>query len=187
MAKKLSLLIATLAALALAAPALASANALTMPANFLVILGTGLTSKSVNMTVQTALGTIQCENVTFATEVTENNGKAFSALGLGAGTATGCVLGGKEVVLEDITDAGFRSIAALAGETELTFKAKLPGGFSCHFYGAAVGFGYVAGNDSFRIVNKALAATPAGICAPGILNADFTVETTVGGGGVILD
>lgn len=186
MAKKLSLLIATVAAVALSVPALASGASLTMPANVLVKVGTGITSKSANLRVTTSLGSISCEQVAFAASVTKNNGAEFAAAGVGAGTSSSCFLGGtKAITLEDITVTELKSIGGFAGEMEVTFKAALPG-VTCHFSSNAVGFGYPGNTDTFRIVNKNLAGVPAA-CKPGTLNAEFTVETTVGGGEVLLD
>lgn len=188
MIRKLSGLVAAIAIVVFAVPAVANAAALTMPANTLVPVGTGVTLFSTNTTVVTSLGTISCAEVIINTEVDENTGAEWGAHGIGKEIAAGCKLGTKEIEITELNTEQFFSVGA-GGEGRLifTFKADLPG-VTCHYESTslpATSFTYVAGTDTFTIPKQKLVATPAA-CKPGEISGSFTVETTAGGA-VILD
>jgi hypothetical protein len=183
MIRKISVLMGAIAVVAFAVPAAANAAALTMPANALVPVGTGVTLFSTNTKVVTSLGAITCEEVIINTEVDENTGAEWGAHGIGKEIAAGCKVAGVPIEITDLTTEQFFSVGAGgSGRLILTFKADLPGGVVCHFQSPALGtpFTYVAGSDKITIPKQKLEAAPAA-CRPAEMSGDFTVETTVGG------
>jgi hypothetical protein len=188
MAKKLSLAMAAIAAIAVfAIPATASAApTVTMPAGTLVPVGTELTGTSTDAEITTSLGAIHCGTVHVNAELTKNNGTEVEAVGVGQGLATTCAFtAGEAITVTDVTLFKLSATAA-AKKLEFTLIADL-GPVTCHFVTPAGGinFTYVSGSDTITIAEQKLTATPAA-CRPGEFQASFTIETTAGGA-VILD
>lgn len=188
MAKKLSLLMASLAIVACIAPAIADASKLTEPVGTLVSIGQLLEATSNNSIMETSLGKLSCEQVTNTAEVTVNNGSTFKAIGKGVNTASTCFVGGtKAITVTDVTISEIHSATAGTGTISLTFEADLPGGITvCHFASPNLPFTYTSGTDSIKFTKADLKATPAA-CEPGTVSGDFTLETDGTNTAVILD
>jgi hypothetical protein len=187
MAKKFSLLMAAVAVLAFAIPAMASAGTVTSSAGVLAPVGTVITGTSSNTeTTNTKFGTLKCANVTVKGKLTENSGGKVAAKTEGVGSTKECKVGTKELTITDPTLLSLSSTAAGSGTVGLTFEATVPAIGTCHFAGTAVPFTYTAGSDSIHVAGK-LTATPAA-CGTGTgaeIHGDFTLE--IGSTGVILD
>jgi len=184
MTKKLTLLMAVIAAVALAAPALASAApSITSSAGVLAPKGTKITGSSTNMVLQTSVGKITCAKVTINEEITENTGSSVKGVGLGEGTTSTCKLGEKSITITDFTTT-FTYVFPSTFHLEVTFTAHLPS-LTCHFSGP-VGASVTVGGNHITIGPSAdLVGTPAP-CEPSLLNGTFSFEQT-GGGSIIFD
>src|SRR5262245_60265869 len=134
MAKKLTLLMASIAVGALAVPALANAAVLTDPINTAVPIGTLLEGTSVDAVTTTSQGNLTCELVTVTGKVTVNNGATVKGIGKGTSTGTTCFLGGtKPITITNITLNEIHSGTAGSGTINVTFVADLPNNVTCHF------------------------------------------------------
>jgi len=182
MAKKLSLLLASIAVVAFAAPAFASAApAVTDPPGVLLPPGALIQGTNIGAVVtETSLGKISCETVDITGELTHNTGSTVRGIGAGAASATVCNVGGKPVTITDITLVELHSSAVGKGTINVTFKADLPNNVTCHFSSANMPFTYTAGTDIIKVKEGDLLGTPAA-CEPGKLTGEFTIETDTEG------
>ena len=188
MAKRVKLMIVSVVVVAFAVPALASAApAITDPPGTVLEKGKLLEMTSIGaVTVSTSLGKFSCPTWTWTMHVNANGGSTFQLLGTGQGTSANCTIGGKAATGTDFTLTLIHSATVGSGTMNLTFHFDAPSGITCHFASASVPFTYTAGGDVMKITNGDLVGTPAAACEPGLLNAEFTIETD-GGGAVILD
>ena len=175
MFKKLTLLaIAVGAVVALAAPAVASASAITTEEEKLVEVGSILEGTSTNLTLETELGLVQCADSHVTSEVTLNNGENFETEGTG-GSAKECTLGEEEssTSIEDTTWRNFRSSTTGTGEISMTFIMNTPSG-KCHYETEEAVFHYKNGSDVITITATIVEPTTPG-CSEVVLSGDFTI------------
>lgn len=184
MAKKANLLLATVAVLVLAVPAIAKAGTFTSKPGILTPLGTKFIATSTNFVLTTPLGNTTCAHVELTAEVTKNTGGTVEGIGVGTGVTKTCLLVSKVVVITDLTLRNFKSTSAGKGTVSITFEEDKPGGLVCHYEGTAVPFTYTSGSDSINFAKAALTATPVP-CGPAALDADFTL--TIAGSPLIFD
>jgi hypothetical protein len=190
MVKKLSLLLAAVAVLAFAVPAMASAHAVTSKAGTLAPKGTIITGTGSDVTLTSSvLGTITCTSLTLTGEITENNGTNVTGKGTSNNPpATGCTNNGNPVT---VTSVAISRLAAEGTETNASFVAtidiKKPSEtLECTFTGTKVPFTYTVGGNSLVFKN----AEGGGIlgtkgCGSATLTASFAIE--IGSTAVILD
>lgn len=184
MVKKLSLLLAALAAVfAFAAPAASAAPALTMPPGVLVPKGTKITGTSVNTVVKTPFGAIKCEKWTVNAEVIANGGFNVEAVGGAQGAAVGCTVNGIPILVTDVTLKKLSSAIIGKGMVALTFEVDVPG--VCHYESGAIPYAYAPGAAVIQLAGKLLGKPAA--CEPAEFEGAYELETTVGGGAVIHD
>lgn len=188
MAKKLSLLIASIAVVAFAVPASASAApALTDPPGTLLKVGTLFQGTTSNFLIETSLGKITCANAFFTGELTHNAGTTFRGVGKGQQFGTMCVLNGTTPVqVTDITVKELHSATVGSGTINWTITAHLPSGVTCHFESLSMPYTYASGSDSIRFTKGDFKSLPLA-CEPGLFTADFTIETDGEGSPIILD
>jgi len=191
MTKKLSLLLAAVAVVAFAVPAAASATSPLLVDHTGTVLKTAkILGTSTNAVTKTSLGNLTCEKVTVTGEITQNEKTTVKGVGVGAGTSSKCFLGGtKAIEITDITLVEIHTstveeiekVKVGTGTINVTFKADLPNGVTCHFSSPNMPFSYNLGttNDSIKITEGNLLGTPAA-CEPGLLSGDFTLETDDG-------
>lgn len=186
MAKKFSLLMAAVAVLAVAIPAMASAGSVTSKAGTFAPVGTVLTGVSTNAVTTTTIGNLTCKEVKVTGKITKNSeAEGVAGTGTGEGTSSTCFIGGSTpITVEDIT---LTSIQSLKGETPngkagFVFKAKLPG-LTCTYTASAAPFSYVTNSDKITFTKAPLTASPSA-CGSATLDADFTL--TIGSTPIII-
>jgi len=186
MAKKLSLLLASIAAFVFAVPALASAAPeITDPGGTTVAPGALLEATNITAAdTTTSLGKFTCKAMTITMEVNTNGASTFQLVGKGQGTSSSCSIGGKPSTNTDFTLTLLHSATVGSGTINLTFISHVLN-VTCHFASPNMPFTYTSGGDTIKITNGDLKGTPAA-CEPALFNAEFTIETE-GGGSVILD
>lgn len=186
MVKKLSLLLGAITVLASAAPAAASASALTMPAGTLVPLFTAVTFTSTNAITDTSIGNITCATVTLPGAVTKNSSGTFTIEGKGQGTSSTCLLNGTTAVTTtDITLFIATSSTSGSGKASLTYAADLAG-VTCTYTASSTPFTYVSGSDTITFGSASTLTVKPAACGTATLTGNFTLETT-SGGSVIID
>lgn len=180
MAKKFSLLIAAVAVLAMAIPALASATTVTVGGST-APTGAVLSGTSTNtVTTTEALGSLTCGTVGIAAKLTENSGGKVAATGSGEGSTSTCKNGKKEITITDATLLELHSTSPTSGTVKLAFKADLPGGILCEFSGT-VAATFTAGMSSLHISGS----LAGGACGSSSITGDYALTST--GGSVVLD
>jgi hypothetical protein len=190
MAKKLSLLIAAMAVLAFAVPAMASATAPLTESNGTVVVpvGSGITGTSTNAKTKTSLGTLSCKKVELMGKVTvnEESTKGPKAEG-GAGeeefTGSECEVEGVSVPVKKIKLTNLKTGSGLGlttgtGTATFSFTALI-GSFDCVFTGTNVPFTYstTTMTNSIKFTNASLTGSPAA-CGTGTFSGDFELFTT---------
>jgi len=187
MAKKFSLLLASMAMAAFAAPSIGSAApALTDPPGTLVAPGALLQATNVgNVTVHSSLGVISCTTVGMTGELISNTGSTTTSIGVGLGFAGPCGVGPKSVKLTDITLKHVHCSIIGICTTNILFVVHLPAGVTCNYESPNMSATYTSGGDVIKVTNGDLKGTPAA-CEPGLLNGQFTIETD-GGGSITFD
>ena len=177
MAKKLSLLMASLAVVAFAVPAFANAAAgVTEPAGILIAKGKLIEATNVGaVTIQTILVPITCSTVTITGEITVNSTTTVEGIGKGEGIATTCTAGGKATTVTDMTVTKLHSAGGGTGTIAVTFVADIAG-VTCDFSSPNIPFTYTVGGSVIKITNGVLKGEPT-VCDPGKLNGEFTLET----------
>jgi hypothetical protein len=186
MMKKLSLLLAVVAALSLAAAATASASKLTSAAGVLAPVGSTITATGADVTfTSSTLGATTCQKLTLQLTLTKNDGTTFEASGNNTSPAQeGCVNGSKSVVTTSFNITNLKSSTSGSGTMSFVTTEDI-GTLECTFTGTNVPFTYAVGGDVIKFVNAAgIVGTPAA-CGTAKLDAEFTLE--IKGVAVILD
>lgn len=194
MAKKFSLLLASVAVVAFAVPAVANAGPqLTMPPGTLIAPGTFVVGTSTDVTMQTSFGLLSCKKITVTVKVTRNDGVAIHAEGAGVSTTTECFLGGtKKIEITNLNVSTFSSTVTGSGQVNFTFEADLPNSIVCHFETPAAGITFTypssPASDVITSAKQKLVAKPP-VCQPAEFKGTFTLETDpeTGTGGVIIE
>jgi hypothetical protein len=182
MGKKLILLGMVVAAFAaFAIPAAASASPVLKEGGTALVAPVTINGVSHNaVTTNTALGTLECEEVGITAKVTENSGSSIKANGEAGKTAT-CFAEGTPLTVTNPELHNLVTTGGDAGTLGLSFTADV-GPFECPFAGTGA-FGYTTGSDVLNISGIALAST-AEICEPEegspVFSGDFTITTTNG-------
>jgi hypothetical protein len=190
MIKKISLLLAAVAAVAFAVPAVAGAHSVTSPPFKLAPVGSVMTATGNDITINSnILGAITCEKLTTEVALTKNNGVLWEAAGAAAvPPQMGCKNGGKAVV---VTKLQVTRLLAEAAGTTMNFTATVdigvaPNEVECTFTGVNVPFEYVAAEpDVIKFANAAGVAGVPVACGNAKLSGTFTLE--IAGVGVTLD
>jgi hypothetical protein len=178
MIKKLSLLLAAVAVLAFAVPAMASAHKVTSKAGTLAAVGTIITGTGSDVTLTSSLlGPITCGTLTLTGELTVNDGTNVTGKGTTNNPpSTDCTNEGQPVV---VTSVAISSLKAEGTETNVSFVATVdinsPKPVECTFTGVKVPFTYTVGGDSI-VFTKAAGITSTGGCGPATLDGSFTIE-----------
>jgi hypothetical protein len=179
MIKKLSLLLAAAAMLALAVPAIASAHKVTSKAGVLAPVGTVLTLTGSDVTfLSNTLGTTTCKSVTLTVKLTTNDGTNVTGSGTTKAPATKeCAIQGAPVT---VTEVNITLLKAEGTETWMNFvwteDIDLKEAVECTYTGTKVPFTYTTGSDSI-VFTKAgpIVGSPA-LCGNSTLTATFTLE-----------
>jgi hypothetical protein len=168
-----SALFATIAAvLALAVPAVASAE-VTDSEGKTIPVGSELEGTSTNTVLSTALGKVACTSLTVFDKLTVNTESSSEAESTKEGTSKECFAGGKAITVTDLTMIHWQVFPAFNnGVAKITEKVDFPGGITCHFVGE-VGFTYVTNSDTMTIAGGVLVGTPAA-CGKAELNGNYT-------------
>ena len=187
MAKKFNLLMAAVAVLAFAVPAMASAApSVTSKAGTLAPVGTIITGTSTNTELSTNLGTLKCEKLIVKGKITENSGSSVKVTKEGEGTTSGCKVGTEALTWTDLTLLNITSTVDKSGTVGLHFVMDLPGDVTCTYEGAAVPFTYTSGSDTITISGN-LKPTPAACGAEAKTKFTGSYTLTIGSTPVILD
>lgn len=190
MIKKINLIAVAVAVAALAMPAVASAGRITKPLEVMAPVGTLMTVKSTNLSINMSIGTIKCKEIVFPGEITENAGGNYNVIGTAEGSATSCSVGKFAAFPTNLRLFGF-GVNVEQHRINLTLKFDLPGSLTCHFETKpAPGFlEFVNGlqRPEFGIPLQALQAESE-LCEPAEkpaeIEGNFQIEET--GGGVLL-
>lgn len=183
MAKKFSVLLAAVAVLAFAVPAFASASTgLTMPEGTFIPTGTVITGTNIGTVTTTSekLGSITCENVMVAAELTVNSAAEVKAgeASPSEQTATTCFRAGAEVKVFGIQLKELQTNGGGTGKASAAFKVELtPGGTVCTFEGTNDVGTYVPGTDKIKIEKGALTVSPLACGKSASLDGEFTMTT----------
>jgi hypothetical protein len=192
MVKRFGVLLAALAIIAIAVPAMAGAHAVTKAKKVLAPVGNVLTLTGNDVTITSAvLGPITCERLDGTATLTKNNGAEWEAAGAAVAPPpqVGCANGARVV---NVTSLEISKIRAAGAETWMNFKLTLDINAAqvveCTYVGNAVPFTYVAGEEGANrgviTFNKA-AGVAGGACGAATLDGTFLVE--IGAVAVILD
>jgi len=187
MAKKLSLLLAAVAVLAFAVPAMANAavptiqnsagEPLGVPTN---IVGTG---SEVNLT-SSSLGSIKCTTITLEGVLTVNdmtNGITGSNTGQPSPPTTDCTKGKNTVNVTNVTLTDLSS--TVGGDALASFTAEVDIGAStqCTFTGTNVTGTYANGGDILTFAAAPNITSLPVACGTAKLDGSFTLEEKGGG------
>lgn len=186
MARKLALLGAAFAIIALSAPAVADAFSYTMPRGVLVLNGKELKLTSSNTTVETELGTLECVATQLEFEVTKNSSSEAKGVGLGEGVTNECSVEG--VVPITITNYELGTIVGSGSEgmgtISLAFEADLPLFGTCSYSGTVPIS--ISGESEIEVAGE-LEVAPEGCGQAAIIRAKQILETKDDGKLVITD
>jgi hypothetical protein len=186
MGKKLSLLLAVVAAMSLAITATASASKLTSTAGVLAPVGSVITATGSDVTFTSSLlGATTCKTVTLQLTLTKNDGSIVEASGNNVNPAQeGCINGTKKVITTSFNITNLKTTTSGAGTMSFVTTEDI-GELECTYTGTNVPFTYVVGSDVITFTNAAgIVGTPAP-CGTAKLDATFTLE--IKGVAVILD
>jgi hypothetical protein len=191
MAKKISLLLAAVAVIAFAVPAMASASTgLTSPAGTFLPVNTAIRGTNVGAPTVTSskFGTLKCEAVELNGKITKNNEtEGAEGVGSGANTATSCTLpGGASFKVKNIELTSVKSLMAETEEGHAAFSftaTELPQ--ECIFSATNAKFTYVTNTDVIKFTSVPLTVTGVN-CGTATFDASFTLETTAGVGIIIM-
>lgn len=181
MAKKLSLLLAAVAVVALTVPAFASALELTI-GGAKAKPGDAINGVSTNTITKTSIGNLTCATVEVFGEVTKNEATLVEGKGLEgvpAETTTCFYKGTTPITIDDPTLLNLKTTELGKGTASLTFEATLPE-LTCHYSGTAVPFTYAATSDVIHLKGS-LKSNPVG-CGTATIEGTFTLEGAGGAG-----
>lgn len=178
MARKLSLLMAAVAVLALAIPALARAASTTTDA-FGHSLPVGSIERWTNIgpkkITSTILGTIECETLTANTELKTNSGGTVTSTSGGEFTAANCINKGNPVTVTsfNVTD----TLSTVSGKISESFSSVIDvAGLTCTFTGTSIPGTYSVGGSEITFSKAGTVdGSPAG-CGNATLDATTTLE-----------
>jgi hypothetical protein len=187
MARKVLLLIASMATIAVAVPTVAAAApSLTYPPLVLIKVGTKTTATSLNWTLTTKLfKTFTCEQVAQEQEVAMNTGSSVLVVKNMAGTHTGCKNEGTSVSFTEVTMHQLAMTEPGKGTAALTISIPFGGVTTCVWSASKAPFTYVSGTSTVSFAEAPLSVTPP-ICGSATLDAEFTL-TKFTPGPVIID
>ena len=189
MVKKLCLLMAGVAVLAFAIPAMANAAPeVTSSAGKTAAVGTNITGTNSGhvLLTGTPFGTFTCKTVTLNGQLTVNTGTKVTG-NSGTGTCSGSELpSGWPLTITHITVTHLESTVVGSGKASFTFVADLPEGFVCDYTGTNVPFTYVSGSSHITFSNAA-GITAGGFCGGPNMRFDGTFKIEIGSTAVILD
>jgi hypothetical protein len=182
MAKKLSLMLAAVAALAFAIPSIASASEATLPAGTRAPVGTVIVGTGSDIILQSSLlGKITCSTLNLNGEITVNNGTTVEGKGENVSpTQTGCVNGSKAVTVTEVEITRLFSNTSGTGSVSFTSKVDIGSELKCTFTGTNVDFTYTSGTDTITFTNAAGVTGTPGACGTAKLTASFTLESPTG-------
>ena len=191
MAKKLSLLLAAVAVLAIAIPAMANAAVPLTSGGAKVEIGTAITGTSTNAKTETGIGLLTCKSVVLKGTVTKNEAVAGETLAEGAGsgefTGSECEVEGTKEPVEKITLTNIKTGTKAGfttgnGSASFSFQATLPVVGVCKFTGTNVPGTYSTTEmtNKLTITKGSLSASPSA-CGPARLTGDFFLTKTTGG------
>jgi hypothetical protein len=186
MAKKLRVLLAAVAVVALAVPALANAAEVTKSGGGAYESGAIFTGSSTNTVIFTeSFGFVTCGEVTFDAELTEN-GPQIRAVSKGAGTTSSCNNEGEAVEIEDWTVLNLETTGyeeegpTRFGVGTITVTQEIKFFFvTCHESGK-VSVKYHLGTNRLKIKG----ALDGKACGESEIEGEFTLS---GASGIVLD
>jgi hypothetical protein len=189
MAKKFSLLLAAVAVLAFAIPAMANAATL-KEGSSLVPTGTEIFGTGTDVTLTSnLLSTITCEKLTLKGKVTDNGGTSGTVIGSGTTTSPGqtnCKNGTKPVVVNSV--ALSKLFVESTTKAYATFSASVTIGKSpetvlnCTFEGTEIPGTFTSGTGNVKFTAGStfnVKGTPSA-CGNAKLSGEFKLETTNG-------
>lgn len=177
MAKKLSLVLAAVAVLAFAIPAVASASKATLN-GALAPVGTQITGTGSDVTLNSELlGAITCETLNLNGEITKNDGTNVEGSGTNVSpTQAGCKNGKKAVTVTKVVVTKLAS--SVSGHGVLSFTSKVDvGTLECEFSATEIEGTYVSGTNVLKAEGAGpVIATPSS-CGNATLTGSFALES----------
>ncbi len=183
MVKKLSLLVAAVAVLAFAVPAMASASALTNPGGGgeLTAVGTAITGTGSNVVLKSStLGEIKCETLTLSGKVVKNSGGEVEGSASNENPPTkNCKNGEKTVVVTKVELT--KLFTSTSGSGTANFVAKIDvGSTACTFTGTSVPFTYTPKTTTGVITFTSAGGVSGGACGTAPLTGSFILKSSLG-------
>ena len=173
MGRKIGILTAAIAVLAIAVPSSAGASAMQdWETGKLLPVGTQFTAKSNNFIVENGLGIgpIECPEIVTNNQISANTGSTFGAVQWGSDTTAPCYVQGKYMeYTTGIRWSKLSSVSSGSGTISMSFETHFIG--TCKFSGE-VPFTYVKGSNSIHISSK-IATNFETICGPAYIKGDF--------------
>lgn len=188
MAKKFSLILAAVAVLAIAVPALASASKATLPAGTLAPIGTQITGTGTSIIFQSnLLGPISCEKLNLNGSITVNNGTTVEGSGSNTNpTQAGCKNGTREVKITSVELTSVKSTVAGSGTASFIIHWDT-GTLTCTFTGTSVPYTYALGGNVLSFSSASgITGSPAS-CGTMKLSGSFALEQAGTENKLILD
>jgi hypothetical protein len=191
MVKRLTLLMAAVAALACAIPALANASSVTSSPGTLTPVGTPIALTGTDITTQSpTLGNITCQTLTPIIELTKNAGGIFEGFGGNATPAqSGCINGTKTVKVTTFRITNLVSTSSGTGSMSYISEQDIAGVLTCTFTGTSVPFSYTVGANVIKFSAAAgIVGSPSATCgSTAKLTGEFRLDLSLSGKAVILD
>jgi hypothetical protein len=188
MVKRITLLLAVVAALACAVPALASASSVTSSAGSLAPVGTQLTAKASGFTLKSSLfGPLTCSTLNLNVALTKNDGSSFEASGANKPPVqSGCGFGSNPVTITSFNVTNLSSTTSGSGTASFSIVEDIAS-LTCTFSGTAVPFTYTAGGSSISFSEGGPLTSSPGSCGTEKISGTFALERSATGTAVILD
>lgn len=180
---KVTSLLAAVAVIAFAAPAVASASSGLTEKGTLVPVGSTITGTNVGSITTTSetLDDTVCDTMTFKTELNQNSAATgFTALGTPTGSMSGCVWNGMAVKATNVAVVSLSSPSSSSGTGKASFSYEIDyPKLTCKYTASGVSFTYTAGTDVINFSDAALTVSPAG-CGPTTFDGTITLSTPSG-------
>jgi hypothetical protein len=171
--RRFKVLIAAVAVLALAAPPIANAHAITSSAGKLAPVGTVVSAEALDFVfVSETFGKTTCKSVHFNVKLTKNDGSTVEgSSGAETAPAQDCT-----TIPVNITSLEITKFVASAAETSLSFKMVADFPFECTLTGTKVPFTYIPGDDKITFTFAlGIIGTPA-VCGKFRMEGQFTLK-----------
>ncbi|HYC81333.1 MAG TPA: hypothetical protein VEB65_06075 [Solirubrobacterales bacterium] len=174
-----------IAVLALSAPSFAGAAGITSSEGNLLAPGTWVNGVSHDTVLSGEFFVAECESLTLAGEISQNNGSRVTVVDTGLSEASGCSSEGTPLPIMNVTFIDAESANESTGTLGFTLEVDFPFGLTCHYGASAIPFSYQQNSDEISYEGT---LTPSSeICGNLEIAGDATLTEAKTGLPVVLD